>query len=197
LVLFSSQYPHFSKNDFIKIEKRSGRISKNRAMDYQRNILKFKQFSKTKQLNLVNRYLNQLLPQYDAVIQNKEDYWETPKEFLITGYGDCEDYAIIKYFTLIKLGFDEKKLFLTTAFEGYRGGYHMVLSYFKTSGKPPLILDNLSFRVLDLKKRSDIRADIFINSSGVYKINRKNRLVKIAKYSSKYRELLQKIKKEN
>ena len=57
-------------------------------MDYQRNILKFKQFSKTKQLNLVNRYLNQLLPQYDAVIQNKEDYWETPKEFLITGYGD-------------------------------------------------------------------------------------------------------------
>jgi predicted transglutaminase-like cysteine proteinase len=195
--LFSSQYPHFSKNDFVRIEKKSGRISKNRAMDYQRKILKFREFSKEKQLNLVNRYLNQLLPQYDAVIQNKEDYWETPKEFLITGYGDCEDYAIIKYFTLIKLGFDEKKLFLTTAFEGYRGGYHMVLSYFKTRGKPPLILDNLSFRVLDLKRRSDIKADIFINSSGVYKIDKKNRLVKIAKYSLKYKKLIQNIKKEN
>jgi predicted transglutaminase-like cysteine proteinase len=51
------------------------------------------------------------------VINQQEDYWSTPREFLISGRGDCEDYAIIKYFTLIKLGFDERKLFLTSVKE--------------------------------------------------------------------------------
>ena len=104
-ILLSNEYPHFTKKDFLSIEKQSGRIAKNRAMDYQEKVLSFKSFKKTKQINIVNNYLNQLLPQYDAVIQNQEDYWASPKEFLTTGYGDCEDYVIIKYFTLLKLGF--------------------------------------------------------------------------------------------
>ena len=145
----------------------------------------------------VNFYLNKLLPQYDAVIQKKEDYWATPKEFLITGYGDCEDYVIIKYFTLLKLGFKKEKLFLTTVHEKYYGGYHMVLSYFQTKNKPPLILDNLSFRILDLETRKDLEADTFINSNGVYKINKDYKLTKIANNSIQYNNLIRKIKKEN
>ena len=128
---------------------------------------------------------------------NQENYWSTPKEFLTTGYGDCEDYAIIKYFTLINLGFDKKKLFITTAFEHYTGGYHMVLSYFKTKNKPPLILDNLSFRILDLKKRSDITADLFINDDGVFKIDKKYNLHKVSKNATQYIDLMDKIKKNN
>ncbi len=192
--LFSSQYPHFNKNDFIKIEKKSGTISKNRVMDYQKTINLFSSLSKIKQLNHVNGYLNQLLPQYDDIMQNQEDYWATPKEFLIAGYGDCEDYVIIKYFTLLKLGFDKDKLYLTTVFEQYFGGYHMVLSYFKEEGKPPLILDNLSFRILSLNKRSDLRADTFINAQGVFKIDENNKLIKIAPRSTKYIELIKKVK---
>ena len=192
--LFSSSYPHFNKNDFIKIEKKSGTISKNRAMDYQKTINSLSSFNQTKQLNRVNGYLNQLLPQYDDIMQNQEDYWATPKEFLIAGYGDCEDYVIIKYFTLLKLGFDKDKLYLTTVFEQYFGGYHMVLSYFKEEGKSPLILDNLSFRILPLNKRSDLRADTFINAQGVFKIDEENKLIKIAPRSTKYIELIKKVK---
>ena len=195
ILLFSSNYPHFTKDEFIKIEKNSGRISKNRAMDYQKKVSLFKTYNKKKQLNAVNHYLNQLLPQYDDIVQKQEDYWSSPKEFLITGYGDCEDYVIIKYFTLLKLGFDKKKLFLTTVFEQHQGGYHMVLSYFKDEGKPPLILDNLSFRVLDLKTRTDIKPDNFINAYGVFKIDKNNRLRKIAHHSVEYMELMKKIKK--
>ena len=194
-LILANSYPHFTTNDFLKIEKESGRISKNRAMDYQRKVALVRTYNKEKQLNVVNHYLNQLLPQYDDIVQKQEDYWASPKEFLITGYGDCEDYVIIKYFTLLKLGFDKNKLFLTTVFEQHQGGYHMVLSYFRDKGKSPLILDNLSFRVLDLNTRIDIKPDTFINHSGVYKIDKKNRLKKIAHYSVEYHELLKKVKK--
>ena len=134
-------------------------ISKNRIVDYQNSLLIFKTLDKDKQLNKVNFYLNRLLPQYDDVINNKLDNWATPKEFLTVGYGDCEDYVIIKYFTLLKLGFDKNKLFLTAVNEKYTGGYHMVLTYFKEKNKSPLVLDNLSFRILDLKTRTDIKAE--------------------------------------
>jgi len=73
----------------------------------------------------------------------------------------------------------------------------MVLSYFKEQNKPPLILDNLSFRVLDLKTREDLKADMFINSSGIYKLNKKNQLIKISQVSSKFNELMQRIQKES
>lgn len=151
---------------------------------------------KKKQLVKVNFYLNQLLPQYDDIMQKQEDYWATPKEFLIAGFGDCEDYVIIKYFTLIKLGFDKNKLFLTTVHEKYIGGYHMVLSYFDKEGESPLILDNLSFRILKLEIRKDLEADTFINASGVYKIDKNNKLYKVQNYSPKFEELLTRVKKE-
>ena len=195
-LLFSNSYPSFTHAELAKIKKQNGNISQNRVLDYTKNISKIKKYQKKKQLRAVNFYLNQLLPQYDDIINKKEDYWATPKEFLITGYGDCEDYVIIKYFTLIKLGFDEKKLFLNIVKENYRGGYHMVLSYFKVKGEAPLVLDNLSFKILNLDERKDLEADVFINSTGVYRL-KNNKLVKIANYSREYIQLLKNIEKEN
>ncbi len=80
--------------------------------------------------------------------------------------------------------------------EKYQGGYHMVLSYFKTKGQSPLVLDNLSFKILDLEKRKDLEAHTFINSTGVYKLKNK-KLLKIADHSREYLQLLKNIKKEN
>ena len=192
----ANPYPNFTKKDFTHIQKKAGKIAKNRAEDYQNTISKYKRLPKKQQLGRVNLYLNQLLPQYDDVMQKQEDYWASPKEFLIAGYGDCEDYVIIKYFTLIKLGFDKKKLYLTTVKEKYIGGYHMVLSYFDKDGESPLILDNLSFRILNLKTREDLEVDNFINASGVYKIDNNNKLKKVQSYSPKFKKLLKKVKKE-
>lgn len=195
--MLADSYPHFTKKDFLNIEKSVGKIAKNRAEDYQKTIDSYKKLSREKQLSKVNFYLNQLLPQYDDVMQKQEDYWATPKEFLIAGYGDCEDYVIIKYFSLLKLGFDKKKLFLTTVNEKYIGGYHMVLSYFEKKGESPLILDNLSFRILNLEIRKDLQADTFINVHGVYKIDKNNKLIKVQNYSPKFQDLLRKVKKNN
>jgi len=196
-LLLANPYPNFTNKDFIFIEQTKGKIAKNRAMDYQKNIKSFQKYKKIKQLNKVNLYLNQLLPQYDDVIQKKEDYWASPKEFLITGYGDCEDYVIIKYFTLLKLGFDKEKLFFTTVNEKFLGSYHMVLSYFKNQEKSPLILDNLSFKIMTLKQRDDLKAEIFINHSGIYKLDKNNKLIKIQNSSYQFNDLIKKIQKEN
>ena len=71
----------------------------------------------------------------------------------------------------------------------------MVLSYFKDQNKSPLVLDNLSFRILDLNTRKDLEVDSFINSHGVFKLNKNYKLIKIANNSSKYNNLIKKINK--
>ena len=192
-ILLAQTYPSFTDSELRTVKKKNI-ISKNRILDYQKNLLALEDLGKEKQLIKLNSYLNRLLPQYDDIINNKLDNWATPKEFLTIGYGDCEDYVIIKYYSLIKLGFDEKKLFITVVKEKFRGSDHMVLSYFKTEGKPPLILDNLSFKVLDLKTRTDIQAELFINSTGVFKLSEEFELLKVAHKYREFEELKAKVK---
>ena len=192
-LLFSKPYPSFTKDELDNIAK-NNIISKNRIQDYEKTISFHEKNSQDVQLKRINIYLNTLLPQYDDVIKNKLDDWATPKEFLTIGYGDCEDYVIIKYYSLIRLGFDEKKLFLTIVKEKYRGGFHMVLAYFKEKNRPPLVLDNLSFKILNLKTRSDIEAEVFINSTGVYKISQDFKLIKVANKYREFEELRTKVK---
>ena len=191
--LFSEEYPNFSSNELSSIKKSFGQRAINRIDDYYKKISSLKNETKKLQLIKTNLYLNSLLSQYDKISNNQEDYWSTPKEFLKTGFGDCEDYVIIKYFTLINLGFDEKKLFFTIVKENILGGYHMVLSYFKDENKPPLILDNLSFRILDLKVRKDLQVNLFINSKGSYTLDTYSKLVKVSDYNHKYENLLMRI----
>ena len=193
LLLFAQQYPYFSASE-LKSIKKSNPISLNRILDYQNYIFSCKTDSKAKQLNKINFYLNRLLPQYDAVINKKEDNWATPKEFLSVGYGDCEDYVIIKYYSLLQLGFDKKKLFFAVVKEKFYGGYHMVLAYYSNPLKPPLILDNLSFKILTLEKRSDLQAQLLINTTGVYKVTKDLKLKKVAQKYKEFEELQFKIK---
>ena len=192
-ILLAETYPSFTNSELRAIKK-NNLISKNRIVDYQNTLLSFKHLDKETQLNRVNFYLNRLLPQYDDVINNKLDNWATPKEFLTVGYGDCEDYVIIKYYSLIKLGFDEKKLFITIVKEKFKGGNHMVLTYFKTKDEPPLVLDNLSFKILDLKTRKDLEAELFINTTGVYKPTEEFKLLKVARKYKEFEELKTKVK---
>lgn len=35
-----------------------------------------------------------------------KDYWQTPEEFFINGAGDCEDFAIAKFFDLLEMNYD-------------------------------------------------------------------------------------------
>ncbi len=56
------------------------------------------------QLEAVNRYANRKPYVLDIENYGVEDYWAVPREFLYNN-GDCEDYAITKFFSLRWLGF--------------------------------------------------------------------------------------------
>lgn len=88
--------------------------------------------SDREKLALVDDFFNQNLRYApDAEIYGVDDYWATPLEFLSKGVGDCEDFAMAKYLTLISLGVPQEKLRLDYGFvrsAGARLG-HMVVTY--------------------------------------------------------------------
>lgn len=57
-------------------------------------------------LKEVNKTINQAKYIADDVNWNESDYWASPGEFM-TKFGDCEDYAIMKYMSLRKIGFKD------------------------------------------------------------------------------------------
>ena len=195
LPLFANNYPSFPTQELREIEMTSGTIAKNRSLDYQKIINNLRSKSESEQVLLLNTYLNQLISLSDSETKNIKDYWSTPKEFLIKGRGDCEDYAIIKYYSMIKLGFDRDKLYLTMVKELLHGRNHMVLSYFPNPHHQPLILDNLSFKVLPLNKRTDLKARYFINDNGVFAYNNAY-LIPVNAKSKKFIHLIKQVEQE-
>ncbi|WP_132874197.1 transglutaminase-like cysteine peptidase [Seleniivibrio woodruffii] len=68
----------------------------------------------------VNKFFNQVQYQTDIKTWGQSDYWASRLEFLGVGMGDCEDYAVSKFLTLIQLGVPQEKLFLTYVKRGDR-----------------------------------------------------------------------------
>ena len=120
-----------------------------------------KDFDELKKLNRVNNYINRIIGKGD-----ESNEWITPKEFLIRGRGDCEDYAITKYFALKKLNIDTKKLYLSVVKVKGSPSYHMVLLYIRNNNI--MVLDNLSWKLVSLKKRKNLKFYYAFNQYGSY-----------------------------
>ncbi len=75
----------------------------------------------------------------DAANYGHADYWAAPSEFLAAG-GDCEDFAIAKYFALRALGVDAKDLRVVLVHDRKRNVNHAVLAI-ALEGRV-LVLDN-------------------------------------------------------
>lgn len=78
------------------------------------------------QLDAVNRWANAKPYVDDMTNWALPDYWETPGEFLARG-GDCEDYAIAKYFSLVRLGFASSDLRIVIVSDSQAHDFHAVL----------------------------------------------------------------------
>lgn len=65
-----------------------------------RNLVKmYPVLTPEKKLQFINGFYNRWSSVSDLENYGKDEYWSTPEEFLEKG-GDCEDYAIAKYFAL-------------------------------------------------------------------------------------------------
>lgn len=105
----------------------------------------------------VNRFFNQLEFSPDMDTWQKKDYWASRLEFLGKGQGDCEDFAVAKFLTMVQLGAPEQKLFLTYVKAiGYPEAAHLVVTYYQQPGAVPYVLDNYDQRILPATQRNDL-----------------------------------------
>jgi predicted transglutaminase-like cysteine proteinase len=121
------------------------------------------------QLNKVNSFFNkQLSYQNDLSLWGKKDYWATPVESLGRGRGDCEDYAIAKFFSLVALGIPEDKFRLMYVRQLEINEPHMVLIYFEEPDAIPLVLDNYNPRIKPASQRRDLKPIYSFNGHGLW-----------------------------
>jgi len=128
----------------------------------------------TGKLVALNEFFNRRIRSAEDIdIWGQVDYWASPLEMLEKGAGDCEDYAIAKYFSLVALGMPVQKLRLVyvRAQIGGPGGAvqaHMVLAYYATPNAEPLILDSLVTEVRPASRRPDLAPVFSFNSEGLW-----------------------------
>ncbi|MDD2465062.1 MAG: transglutaminase-like cysteine peptidase [Desulfobulbus sp.] len=104
----------------------------------------------------VNNFFNKLLFVSDAAHWGRNDYWATPTEFIASGGGDCEDFAIAKFFSLVRAGVPSQKLALNFVFASRLNQSHLVLAYYPVPGVEPWVLDNLMDAIKPASQRTDL-----------------------------------------
>jgi predicted transglutaminase-like cysteine proteinase len=128
-------------------------------------------------LKNVNDFFNKIKYKTDSRHWRKKDYWATPFEFMGTAAGDCEDYAIAKYFSLRKIGVPDSKLRITyVKYIKKRSKFeqaHMVLTYYHKPGATPIVLDNINKKLKLATKRKDLKPVYSFNAGGLWQAKNK------------------------
>ncbi len=131
--------------------------------------------SDTEKLRRANHFFNSRIRWVDdATVWQKPDHWATPLELMGAAMGDCEDFAIAKYATLILAGMDVAKLRITyvklrTAnVNTLESQAHMVLAYYSAPRAEPLILDNIIADIRSASERTDLTPVYGFNSQGIW-----------------------------
>ena len=119
-----------------------------------------KRLPRPRQIERVNEYAN--TKDYVLDVQNYglEDYWAVPRQFLYNG-GDCEDYAITKFFSLRWLGYPIRDLRIVVIQDTNLRIPHAVLAL--QEADDILIMDNQVGHVLSHER--------IVHYAPVYSIN--------------------------
>ncbi len=125
-------------------------------------------WSDQRQLTAANDFINQNQFVDDIIHWNKEDYWATPLQTIVTEGGDCEDFAVAKYFTLTEMGMSADKLRLTYVKALTLDQAHMVVSYYASPNEIPLVLDNLDPVIRPATERDDLLPVYSFNGDGLW-----------------------------
>ncbi|GGD76803.1 sulfate adenylyltransferase [Lacimicrobium alkaliphilum] len=162
---------HFTFDEafYQQLTARYGKRAERPVKAWQELIEDYQQRNIDDQLHGVNLFANRRVRHVTDIRHwGQHDYWATPIESLATGAGDCEDYAILKYTTLRALGVEEAQLRLMYVRATSVNEPHMVLIYFSGPNAMPLVLDNLTDRILPADKRTDLRPVYSFNGQGLW-----------------------------
>lgn len=105
----------------------------------------------------VNAFWNNNVSYGDDVALKGKDHWQGPGETWKRKTGDCDDYAIAKYYTLLSMGVPEKDVELVSVV--YDTGYndpmlHVVVLV--TDSRGVWVLDSAVPEIMKLEQRHDI-----------------------------------------
>jgi predicted transglutaminase-like cysteine proteinase len=190
--------------DFSLISRRAQALygplgeGQQRINDWQYLLASQKQLGELEQLNVVNRFFNKQLRYVEDIdLWHEVDYWETPIEALWKGAGDCEDYAIAKYFSLRHLGVASEKLRITYVKALTQNRAHMVLTYYSSPVAEPLVLDSLIDAIKPASQRKDLLPVYSFNAEGLWLPGAKgNKKVGDTKRLSRWQDVLKKMQAE-
>lgn len=135
----------------------------NKSTTWQALSAKAQPLSTMERLRLVNQFWNGWPYKEDITNWGKADYWAIPAQFILKS-GDCEDYAIAKYFTLKELGLDPASMRIVVLRDTIRNLAHAVLAVYVNGDI--YILDNLSNVVLSHKRLGNYSPQFSINEYG-------------------------------
>ncbi len=123
-----------------------------------------------KKLRYINGFFNNIPSNADIDIYGEKEYWALPQEFLENRKGDCEDYAITKYFALKHFGWSPKKLWIILLHDKINDGMHAVLA--AKHNNNIFILDNLSkpatLLIPEKQYKKQVSPYLMLNDEGIW-----------------------------
>jgi len=126
-----------------------------------------KGLDKFTQIRAVNARMNKAEYITDKTNWGQNDYWATPGEFMAR-FGDCEDFAIVKYLSLRLLGFPENELRVVAVKDLNLKIGHAVLIVMLKDPKTGVVKDY----VLDNQIKQVVEAKTIRHYEPVFSINR-------------------------
>lgn len=160
-----------SERVLASAERKYGPAARKRLESWQRLIATSRNKPEAEKLRLVNDFFNQTPFVSDIEHWGVNDYWATPTEMLASNGGDCEDYSIGKYFTLLAIGVAMDKMKITyvkARTPNPVNQAHMVLTYYPTPASEPLVLDNLIPEIKPAGQRPDLTPVYAFNGAGLW-----------------------------
>jgi predicted transglutaminase-like cysteine proteinase len=173
--MISGENFHLNPEFLKKAELKYGKDARVRLIAWEDIIIQNSGQSDQEKLKRVNDFFNQMEFVDDITHWGQKDYWATPVEFLGTQGGDCEDFAIAKYFTLKAMGVEEEKLNLTYVKALNYNVHHMVLTYYVMPEAEPLVLDNLVGEIKPASQRTDLIPIYSFNGTGLWLAKQRGR----------------------
>lgn len=161
-----------SDKQYLAIEAKYKETGRKRVAGWVQLVYSSQGKPTREKLVLVNDFFNQnVLWVSDYDHYGVEDYWSTPLETIASGGGDCEDFSIAKYFTLIALNVPMEKLTITYVKADTPNPInrsHMVLTYYEKPAAVPLVLDNLNPEIKLATERKDLAPVYTFNGQGLW-----------------------------
>lgn len=112
-----------------------------RVRKWRQEIARLRPLAPREQIRQLNKFANNIVRYAkDKTVHGVQDHWASPIQFLQQS-GDCEDYATLKFFSLLELGFSNDALRVAVVRDRKRKILHAVVTV-QIEGET-LVLDNI------------------------------------------------------